>query len=57
MVRRHRVIDPAHLAGIAGANGRVLRARQAWLEEPGPLAAPDLLRPLVEYEAIIGGSF
>jgi hypothetical protein len=55
--RRHRVIDPAHLAGVAGANGRSQRAREASAEQLGPLPAPDLLRPLVEYEAIIGGSF
>ena len=55
--RRHRVIDPAHLSGVAGANGRSLRAREARAEEPGPLPASDLLRPLTEYEAMVGGSF
>lgn len=55
--RRHRVIDPAHLAGVAGANGQLLHAREASAEQLGPLPAPDLLRPLVEYEAIVGGSF
>ena len=55
--RRHRVIDPTHLAGVAGANGWSRRAGEAWAEEPGPLPASDLLRPLTEYEAMIGGSF
>ena len=53
--RRQRVVDCAHLDGVAGINGAV---RRPAIE--APLAAPHspaLLRPLTEYEAAIGGSF
>lgn len=46
--RRQRVIDPAHFQGVAGA------ARPAILAEPTPAA---LLRPLAEYERLLGGSW
>jgi transposase len=46
--RRQRVIDPAHFQGVAGA------ARPAILAEPAPAA---LLRPLAEYERLLGGSW
>jgi hypothetical protein len=52
--RRRRVIDPAHFAGLAGfrpSGGRELTA------PPMASPAPALLRPLGEYEAILGGSF
>lgn len=52
--RRQRVIDSAHLEGVAGHNGAV--RRQA-IEAAPPLDPPALLRPLAEYEALIGGSF
>jgi hypothetical protein len=52
--RRQRVIDSAHLEGVAGRNGAV--RRQA-IEAPPPLHPSTLLRPLAEYEALIGGSF
>lgn len=53
--RRQRVIDPAHLAGLA----------RAWLPAPAELgrdhagcpAEPELLRPLCEYEQAIGGGW
>jgi transposase len=53
--RRQRVIDPAHFQGLAG-----LRPSSA---RPGDLAAsaanvpPALLRPLGEYELLVGGGF
>lgn len=50
--RRGRSIEPAHLAGVAGADGRPVRAAVA--DANGP---PALLRPLAEYEAAIGGGF
>ena len=53
--RRERVVDDAHLKGVAGAPGcpvRLQRGDDAALEP-----APALLRPLAEYEAAIGGSF
>lgn len=53
--RRQRVIDRAHLDGVAGRDGPVHRqAIEAPPEVPSP---PRLLRPLAEYEAAIGGSF
>lgn len=53
--RRQRVIDRAHLDGVAGRNGAVRRpAIEAAPVAPPP---PTLLRPLAEYEAAIGGSF
>jgi hypothetical protein len=53
--RRQRVVDRAHLDGVAGNNGVVRKqAIKAPLASP-PL--PALLRPLAEYEAAIGGSF
>ena len=52
--RRQRVVDRAHLDGVAGRDGAV--RRQAI--ESAPVAPPStLLRPLAEYEAAIGGSF
>lgn len=55
--RRQRVIDRAHLDGVAGRDGAV---RQRIIEQPPidhPPPPPALLRPLSEYEAIVGGSF
>lgn len=53
--RRQRVVDRAHLDGVAGCSGAV--RRQA-IETPPPVPSPPaLLRPLAEYEAAIGGSF
>ena len=55
--RRLRVIDRAHLDGVAGRDGAV---RRQVIERPSidqPPQPPALLRPLAEYEAIAGGSF
>jgi len=55
MGRRERVIDTAHLEGVAGRNGAV---RCLMLEAaPSAPPTPALLRPLTEYEAAIGGGF
>ena len=54
--RRLRIIDSAHLDGVAGRNGAVRRAEIAAAVPEAP-PAPSLLRPLAEYEAVIGGSF
>jgi transposase len=48
--RFERVIDPAHFAGVAGFGGKVTVPSPA-NEEPA------LLRPLLEYERIIGGAW
>ncbi|MET4516729.1 hypothetical protein [Bradyrhizobium sp. I1.7.5] len=55
--RRLRIIDSAHLDGVAGRNGAVYRPAIATPTVPAPSPLPSLLRPLAEYEAAIGGSF
>lgn len=52
--RRQRVVDRAHLEGVAGRDGPVRRFE---IETPSIAAPSALLRPLAEYEAAIGGSF
>lgn len=47
--RRQRVIERAHLAGLVGA--APARATMP------PVAPPALLRPLAEYEAVVGGAW
>jgi transposase len=47
--RRQRVLDPAHFHGVTGA------VRPTTVTEPS--AAPDLLRPLAEYEHAVGGGW
>lgn len=54
--RRLRIIDTAHLDGVAGRNGAVRRAEIA-AAVLAPSSPPSLLRPLAEYEAVVGGSF
>lgn len=54
--RRSRIIDSAHLDGVAGRNGAVRRAEIA-AAVLAPSSPPSLLRPLAEYEAVVGGSF
>jgi hypothetical protein len=64
--KRQRVMDAAHLEGVAGAKGSsgprpspdlVNRAATSH-EAPPPLEPPPaLLRPLAEYEAAVGGGF
>ena len=52
---RQRAIDPAHYAGVAGANGRYAATLPL---PPEPAAAPaSLVRDLGEYEALLGGGF
>jgi hypothetical protein len=64
--KRQRVMDAAHLEGVAGAPGSSgARPSQSTAAPPGePRApvptlapAPALLRPLAEYEAVVGGGF
>jgi len=47
--RQQRVIDPAHLHGVAGLARPTLPA--------APEVAPALLRPLAEYELAVGGGW
>ncbi|MEQ1783388.1 MAG: IS21 family transposase [Hyphomonadaceae bacterium] len=55
--RRRRVIDAAHLEGVAGRGGAVFRRASEAAPALYQTAPPALLRPLAEYEAAIGGSF
>jgi transposase len=55
--RRQRVIDTAHLAGVAGLGGRPVCATPALPDNPEPPPLPALLRPLADYEALAGGAF
>jgi transposase len=48
--RRQRVMDRAHLAGLVGT-GPVRAATSP------PMSSPALLRPLSEYEAVVGGGW
>ncbi len=47
--RRERAIRPEHLDGIVGAGGRTARTDAALTAE--------LLRPLAEYERLLGGAW
>ena len=51
--RRERVVNDAHLAGVAGTKQRPI----CLIEVPASEAAPTLLRPLTEYGAVVGGDF
>jgi hypothetical protein len=55
--RRLRIIDCAHLDGVAGHDGPVCRPEITTLTAPTSSPPHSLLRPLAEYEAAIGGSF
>ena len=55
--RRLRIIDAAHLEGVAGRDRAVRQAEMATPTVPGSSPLLSLLRPLAEYEAAIGGSF
>jgi transposase len=59
VLRRIRVIERTHLAGIVGAH-LIGRDRAACTTEPAALPQPtsaELLRPLQEYEQMLGGSW
>ena len=58
--RRSSVIERSHLVGIVGAHG----VGVSWLARPGspgasppPSAPAELLRPLAEYETVLGGGW
>lgn len=52
-LRRQRVVDPAHSEGVAGFRAPV----RCGVASSETTVAPTLLRPLVEYEELAGGSF
>jgi transposase len=55
-LRRVSIIERAHLVGIVGAQF----AGMSWLPRtpvPPPSIAPELLRPLEQYEAMLGGGW
>jgi hypothetical protein len=54
--RRQRVLDPGHLAGIVGSPVGARDPVPPGSLEPAALE-PELLRPLTEYEAVIGGGW
>ena len=54
--RRQRIVDRAHLDGVAGSTGAVCRGQDAVSIVPDT-SPPSLLSPLAEYEAAIGGCF
>jgi hypothetical protein len=53
--RRQRVIDPRHLDGIVGAGPARPEPTTAGTLPPAP--SPELLRPLCDYEAALGGGW
>jgi transposase len=55
--RRQRIVDRAHLDGVAGRDGAVCRREVQAPSTLHPPPTPSLLRPLAEYEALIGGRF
>ena len=57
--RRQRVIDVRHLDGVVGVppNRSGAAALSTTADAPAPRHDPDLLRPLAEYEAVIGGGW
>ena len=54
--RRGRITERAHFAGVAGAEGAMGR-RSTAEASAAPVAVPALLRPLAEYEALVGGGW
>jgi transposase len=52
--RRERAIDAAHFAGVAGFREKVIVPLPELVADVA-MQTPSLLRPLAEYEAVIGG--
>jgi transposase len=55
--RRQRIVDRAHLDGVASGERAGCRGERAETFVPQPQPSPTLLRPLADYEAAAGGSF
>ena len=54
--RCQRIVDPAHFRGVAGFGGPVRQVPAAAAVATVP-AEPALLRPLAEYEHLVGGGW
>jgi transposase len=52
--RRGRAVDAAHFDGVTGTRGRAVHRAPAQVADG---SVPALLRPLSEYEALVGGGF
>jgi transposase len=50
--RFERVVDPLHFDGIVGSGAK---AHSEMGPVPDPIGPPELLRPLLEYERLVGG--
>lgn len=50
--RFERVVDPLHYAGVVGSGAK---PRAELMRLPEAIGAPELLRPLLEYERLVGG--
>jgi hypothetical protein len=50
--RFERVIDPAHFAGVVGFDPK---PHAEIMHAPDSIGSPELLRPLLEYERLVGG--
>jgi transposase len=50
--RFERVVDPQHYAGVVGSGAK---PRAEIVRLPGAIGTPELLRPLLEYERLVGG--
>lgn len=55
--RRQRIVDRAHLDGVASGERAGCRGERVAPTVPDPAPPPALLRPLADYEAAVGGSF
>jgi transposase len=55
--RRQRIVDRAHLDGVASGERAVCRGEHAETAVPQAQLSHSLQRPLTEYEAAVGGSF
>ncbi len=54
---RQRIIDRRHLAGISGTTSRTPLPVKPGPEQTAPMSGGELLRPLADYEAVIGGAW
>lgn len=55
--RRQRSIHPGHLTGIIGVGGTGKEKQKTSTMTPRKIERAELLRPLTEYEAVVGGGW